>query len=135
MLINIYAKAGEALKVVPYEKAKLAREYRENLVENVVDELLDVMEKGLNSNSFSEFAFNDYDSQIVKEAREQIDEILEHTPYSLDYSRTSMHFWSTDGAEADYFNYLMYLKDKYEIEDSGKVLTKTLEKPKHHSYR
>lgn len=131
---NIYAKA--------YEEREKAKDYQENLIENIVDETLDKLEEGLNNNKFSNFNFDGCDREIMLEVYKQMVEILKGTPYFLfndAKGRVPMRFMLRYGSEeADYFNYLMYLKDKYESEDNvnnKKSSARTLKKPQHHSYR
>lgn len=113
---NMYAKA--------YEEMERARDYRENLVENIVDEILDKFEEGLNGYEFSNFNLDGYDREIKLEVYKQISEIFKNTPYFLftgAKGRVPLRFLlRNDRKDADYFNYLMFLKDKYDSEDNSK---------------
>ncbi len=102
----------------------------------IIDKYLDVFEEGLN-NGFSEFNINcpdDYNEAAIDE----LNKIFENTPYSLYENVGGLCFRSN--AQKNYFNYLMYLKDKYESEDDNNNLDfnsspiKVL-KPQHHSDR
>ena len=133
---NMYAKFGEKIKVTAVEEIRKENEYKENLIADIIDKYLDVFEEGLN-NGFSEFNINcpdDYNEAAIDE----LNKIFENTPYSLYENVGGLCFRSN--AQKNYFNYLMYLKDKYESEDDNNNLDfnsspiKVL-KPQHHSDR
>lgn len=136
---NMYAKFGEKIKVTAVEEIRKENEYKENLIADIIDKYLDVFEEGLN-NGFSEFNINcpdDYNEAAIDE----LNKIFENTPYSLYKNINGLCFWPIIHKDrADYFNYLMYLKDKYESEDDNNnldfnsSLIKVL-KPQHHSDR
>ncbi|MGN1341600.1 MAG: hypothetical protein ACI4VL_00020 [Bacilli bacterium] len=136
---NMNAKFGEKIKVTAAEEIRKVNEYKENLIADIIDKYLDVFEEGLN-NGFSEFNINCPDN--YKEAAiDELNKIFENTPYYLYKNINGLCFWPIIHKDrADYFNYLMYLKDKYENEVNNKSISTSpssvrVLKPQHHSDR